>query len=170
MKKFVGNALAMLLLVSASSAILVGNNIPLRAQEISPEHVAAAKKTIVATNSTQKLNDILPAAAANLAGRMIESRPDIEAQITLFVNESALELAPRRGDLEKEVALIYARIFSEDELQQITEFFTTKAGEKFLTELPLIVREMGKASNVWGTGINRDLSKNVQEKIDAAGL
>ncbi len=170
MEKFIGNALAVLLLVSVSSVILVGNNIPLRAQEISPEHIAAAKKAIATTNATDNLNDILPRAAANLAGQLIESRPDIEAQITLFVNESALELAPRRGDLEKEVAMIYARIFSEEELQQITEFFSTKAGGKFLTELPLIVREMGRASNVWGTGINRDLTKKVQEKIDAAGL
>ncbi|MCF6322072.1 MAG: DUF2059 domain-containing protein [Rhizobiaceae bacterium] len=170
MRRIVGKAIAISMFVAASFAVVVVSNAPLQAQEISEEHIAAAKKAISATSGTEQLNGILPAAADNLAGQLIASRPDLEAQITDFVNESALELAPRRGDLEKEVAMIYARVFSEEELLKISEFFSTTPGQKFLTELPLIIREMGKASNLWGTGINRDLSKKVQEKLDAAGL
>jgi hypothetical protein len=79
---------------------------PIRAQELSESHLAAAKKVIATTNSTAKLNDILPTAAIRLVGPMISNRPDLESQISLFVNESALELAPRRGDLQVEVAKI----------------------------------------------------------------
>jgi len=140
------------------------------AQELSDAHLSAAKKAIITTNATSKLNDILPTAAARLTGQLIGNRPDIETEITIIVNETAIELAPRRGDLEKEVVKIYARIFSEDELSTIDSFFSTKAGEKFLTELPLVVREIEKASRVWATGINRDLSQKVLENMKAQGL
>jgi hypothetical protein len=143
---------------------------PIRAQELSESHLAAAKKVIATTNSTAKLNDILPTAAIRLVGPMISNRPDLESQISLFVNESALELAPRRGDLQVEVAKIYGRIFKEQELLEINKFFATDAGAKFLIQLPLVVREIDKASRVWGTGIRRDLARSVNKKMRDAKL
>jgi len=140
------------------------------AQEISESHMQAAKKAISSTKSTVKLNEILPETARRLAEQMIGSRPDIANEIADIVNEAAIELAPRRGDLEKEVAKIYARIFSESELSEIAAFFATTAGDKFLTELPLVVREVERASRIWGTGIARDLAEKVDEKMKAAKL
>ena len=159
-------------------AILVGGSLMVmpvmdqsaRAQEISESHLEAAKKAIATTNSTAKLNDILPTAATRLIGQMISNRPDLESHITVFVNEAALELAPRRGDLQVEVAKIYARIFKEEELKEISDFFATEAGAKFLTQLPLVVREIDKASRVWGTGISRDLASAVRKKMEDAKL
>ncbi len=167
MKKNVAYILSMITVTLMAGMMSV---LPLQAQELSQSHLAAAKKAIKATSSTSKLNDILPTAAARLTGQLIGNRPDIETQITLIVNESALELAARRGDLEKEAEKIYARIFTEEELLKISEFFSTEAGQKFLTELPLVIREIDKASRIWGTGITRDLSTMVNEKMKAANL
>ncbi len=160
--------IALLVATLFSMAIIVGQ--PVGAQELSQSHLDAAKKAISVTNATAKLNDILPTAALRLAGRLISNRPDIEAQISEIVNETALELAPRRGDLQKEVASIYGRIFTEEELSAISIFFATDTGQKFLNELPLVVREVEKASRVWGTGVNRDLVQTVRKKLKAANL
>lgn len=167
MKNFIGKKLP-LVAVALFSVVLAGA--PVNAQELSESHIAAAKSAIKATNATGKLNDILPTAAARLTGSLIGNRPDIETEITLIVNETAIELAARRGDLQKEAEKIYARIFSEEDLVGISEFFSTDAGQKFLKELPLVIREVEKASRVWGTGINRDLAKTVNDKMKAAGL
>ena len=141
-----------------------------QAQEMSESHLNEAKRAIIATNATVKLNDILPRAATTLTERMISNRPDIDEKISQIVNETALELAPRRGDLEKEVAKIYARVFSEAELVDIGKFFDTDTGKKFLEELPLAIRQIDRASRIWGTGINRDLVQKVNEKMRAAKL
>ena len=143
---------------------------PVNAQEFPEAHIAAAKTAIKATESTDELNEILPRAAVRMSDQLIGTRPDIADQIQVIVNEAAIELAPRRGDLEKEVAQIYARVFTQEDLQNIAEFFSTEAGKKFITELPIIVREIDKASRIWGTGINRDLNQKVREKMQAAGL
>lgn len=161
-------AIAMLLALSLTAITSISQMAS--AQEISESHIQVAKKAIAATKSTDKLNDILPEAAGRLAEQMIGSRPDIANEIADIVNETAIELAPRRGDLEKEVAKIYARIFTEKELSEIAAFFATTAGDKFLTELPLVVREVERASRIWGTGIARDLAQKVDEKMKAAKL
>jgi len=158
------------ILVAGSLMMMPVIDQSVQAQEISESHLEAAKKAIATTNSTAKLNDILPTAATRLIGQMISNRPDLESHITVFVNEAALELAPRRGDLQVEVAKIYARIFKEQELEQISDFFATEAGAKFLTQLPLVVREIDKASRVWGTGISRDLASAVRKKMEDAKL
>ncbi|MCP4072602.1 MAG: DUF2059 domain-containing protein [Hyphomicrobiales bacterium] len=158
------------LLVAASLSMMTIIGQPVDAQELSQSHMDAAKKAISVTKATVKLNDILPTAALQLAGRLISNRPDIESQISQIVNETALELAPRRGDLQKEVASIYGRIFTEEELTAISVFFATDSGQKFLKELPLVVREVEKASRVWGTGINRDLAQTVRKKLTDANL
>ena len=139
------------------------------AQDFPQTHIDAAKATINVTGSTQKLNEILPRSIVSLTDRLIGNRPDIADEISTIVNETAIELASRRGDLENEAAKIYARVFSEEQLQNISEFFGTESGKKFLSELPLVIREIDKASRVWGNGINRDLNQKVQEKMKAAG-
>ena len=159
-----------LLLLAGFLGLALTANRAAFAQDFAPGHLEAAKRAIATTSATAKLNDILPAAAGRLIDQLIASRPDIEAEISNLVNESALELAPRRGDLEKEAAKIYARIFNEAELTQIDAFFATDTGQKFLTELPIVVREVDKAARIWGTGINRDLAQNVREKLKAAKL
>ena len=140
------------------------------AQEASESHLEAARRTIKASGSTNRLDGILPQMAENAKNEMIRTQPDKDTIITEIVDTAAIELAPRRGDLENEVAQIFARVFTEDELKVIADFFLTEAGKKFLTESPIVVREIDRASRVWGNGINRDLNKKVGEKLKEAGL
>ncbi len=143
---------------------------PAWGQEPTPAHLTAARSVISATEATADLDQILPATMAALMATLIQNRPDIEAQITEIVTDAALELAPRRGDLENEVAQIYARMFTIEELNAIAAFFSTEAGQKFLNEAPTAIGEIDAAAQVWTTGIRRDLTASVRAKLQEAGL
>ena len=140
------------------------------AQEISKEHLTASKRAINASRSTRQLDEILPRLAANFKSELIRNNPDQEAQISLIVDEAAISLASRRGDLENEAAQIFARVFTIDELKAIAEFYESDAGKKFLEQSPLVLREIQRASQVWGNGMQRDLGEAVQKKLVEAGL
>lgn len=140
------------------------------AQEATESHLTAAKQAMQATGATSRLDGILLEVASFTKAGLIATRPDIEAQITQLVDEAAISLAPRRGPLENEVAEIYAKIFTEQELNTIAEFFGSEAGKKFLSETPFLFRQVDEASKVWRTGITRDLSRLVQEKLREEGL
>ena len=81
--------------------------------------------------------------------------------ITSKVDEKALELASRRADLEKEAALAYARVFSEEDLHAIASFYTSPTGLKLLADGPIVTREVMKAADIWQRGVARDLAQNV---------
>ncbi len=138
-----------------------------QAQDATPEHLAAARAAIAAIGATNQFDAILPQAADALKGEMIQKDPNLEALITSTVDNEVLALAARRTDLEKEAALVYAKVFTEADLKAISDFYNTEAGKKLIKEGPIATRGLIDAANIWQAGIARDLAKNVGEKIKA---
>ncbi len=156
--------------IALATAMLSLAVLPSAAQEFSESHIAAAKRAINASDSTERFDDILPTIAQNAKAELIRTRPDQELQITTIVDEAALALAPRRADLENEIAELFARTFAEDELNMIADFYESEVGQKFLRESPILIREMNRSSQVWANGVRRDLARMVREKLTEAGF
>jgi len=146
--------------VSAASARAADDN-------ITESHLKAARAAIAAIHITDPFDNILPTISMQLKTTMIQGSPNYEELINDVVDEQALKFASRRADLEKEAALIYAKAFSEDELNQIATFYTTPAGQKLLKYGPLSIRELSKAGDIWAAGISRDMSKATEDELDA---
>jgi hypothetical protein len=140
------------------------------AQEISESHLSAARDAMTSARTTERFDSILPRIAAEAKAELIRNRPDQEAKLTELVDEVAISLASRRGDLETEVATVFAKAFSEEELTEIAAFYNSETGKKFLKESPIVIREMTNASRVWGGGLKRDMQIAIQEKLTEAGL
>lgn len=135
------------------------------AQDISDSHLAAARAALEAIDATDQFDNILLNAATQIKSELIGNNPDRQTEISDMVDERALALAPRRGDLENEVARVYAKLFTEEELQQIGQFYNSEAGKKLLAQGPLATREMVGAAEVWSNGIVRDLRESAIEGI-----
>jgi hypothetical protein len=154
-----GRAAALAIVMSGAVSVSA------QAQEIPEAHMAAARDAIASLNVTDRFDNILPNMAEALKGQFIQSSPNFQEQINAIVDEEALALAPRRADLEKEAATIYAKSFSVDELKTISTFFTTEAGKKLLNNQPLVARELGRAAEIWANGISRDLNTQATAKL-----
>ncbi|CDN47864.1 DUF2059 domain-containing protein [Neorhizobium galegae] len=152
---------------AAAVAILFSGafTVSARAQEVSEAQLAAARDAIAALNVTDRYDNILPNLAERLKAQFIQASPNFQGQISNVVDEQALVLAPRRADLEKEAATIYAKSFSVDELKSISTFFNTETGKKLLTNQPLVSRELTKAAEIWANGVSRDLTNQSSEKL-----
>ena len=160
---------AKLAIAAAVAATLV---VPgqLSAQEISDGHKAAARSAITALRATDPFDAILPIAAESLKTRLISNNPDLENEISGIVDEQTLALVSRRANLENEAALIYAEVFSEEELRQIADFYATEAGQKLIQNGPAVAQEVSGAAGIWRRGIERDLLENVIAKMNEGGL
>jgi hypothetical protein len=142
----------------------------LSAQELSPSHLKASKQALAASEATSQFDRILPSVAGKMKTDIIASRPDLADIVSLIIDEEALKLAARRGDLENESAAIYGRSFTEEELNQISAFYQSSAGQKLLKDAPVLTRELNKASKIWGAGIVRDLNQAVTKRLKEKGI
>ena len=152
-------------LVVAASAI-VFFSLPAQAQEISEDHLKASRAAVAAIKATDPFDAILPQAAAVLKQQLIQKNPDMQEVIINTVDEKTIALASRRADLEKEAALAYAKVFSAEDLNAIAAFYNSAAGQKLLSEGPIVVRELGKAADIWQRGVTRDLAAEVGKSLD----
>lgn len=141
---------------------------PVQAQDISETHLDAAHQAIAAIRATEQFDAILPNAARALKAELIQKNPDLQEIIIETVDETAIALASRRADLEREAALAYARVLSEEQLNQIAEFYNSEAGKKLIEVGPIATREVIQAAEIWQRGIARDLAAQTAEKLAAA--
>ena len=136
------------------------------AQEISEDHVAAARTAIAALGSTDQFDAIIPGTAEQLKTNLIRANADLQEIISATVDEEALKIVPRRGDLEKEAAQIYAKSFTKEELMAIADFYSSATGKKLIENGPLVIREVTKAAEIWSAGVARDLNVNVNAALE----
>ncbi len=137
-----------------------------RADDVSEEQIAAARATIQSLNLTNAFDRILPNLAEQLKAQLIQASPNFTDVITATVDEKALSLATRRGDLEREAARIYANTFTLDELKAISAFYQSDVGKKLLKDGPVATREMMNAADIWASGISRDLAKESDAALE----
>ena len=160
---------SVLRIVRAASAIALLSFVPIASSaEITPEHLAAARAAIAAIKATDQFDAILPQAADALKGEMIQKDPNLESTISAAVDEEVLKLASRRADLEAEAARAYANIFTVEELNAISSFYSSDVGKKLIEQGPLATRKVIEAAKIWQTGIGRDLAESVAKKVKAA--
>lgn len=156
--------------LAAASIIVSGLGFGLSAHAqdaaVSEEQLKAARAAISAINATVQYDAILPALAEQLKNQLIQAQPNFQNEISTAVDDQALTLATRRGDLEKEAATIYAKTFSVDELNAITAFYSSPAGKKLLSDGPIASRELNKAADIWAAGISRDLAKETDKVLE----
>lgn len=150
-----------------ATVAFVAGAAPAFAQTISDSHLKAARSAISALKATEQFDVILPQAAAALKSELIQKDPNLQDVINQTVDEKALELASRRGDLEREAALAYARTFSEENLNAIATFYTSEPGMALLANGGNLIREVTQAADIWQRGLARDLAQAVAEAIQA---
>jgi len=152
--------------VFAATALLIAAA-PAFSQEIAESHLKAARSAITALRVTEQFDNVLPQAAAALKAELIRTSPDMVQVIGQTVDEKALGFAARRGDLEREAANIYARMFTEPQLNEISAFYASDTGKKLLEDAPILGRELGQAAQIWQRGLARDLAEAVGEQLDS---
>jgi hypothetical protein len=142
---------------------------PLLAQEISQSHLAAALDVVAATTATRSFDTRLPQIANEVANRLIRSRPDLHKEISDAVQATALKLAVRRKDLDIDVARVYAKAFTEDELKSIAAFLGSPAGQKYQEDGPKVFADTFEAVQRWADRLGGELLDKTKEELKRQG-
>ncbi|WP_346912666.1 DUF2059 domain-containing protein [uncultured Roseibium sp.] len=144
-------------------------------EQISEAQLEAARSVVVANKALNAFDEILPLMAEQTRTIFIQADPIRSEEVSALTNEVALQLAPKRKDLNEMIYNIWARRFTVEELQQLAEFYNSPLGQKLATETPSITALSIGAARQWQdqistemVGLVRDeLQKRDQAKADA---
>ncbi len=153
------------------AALLLGAALvsPVSAQEVSQSHLEAALAAVQSAGAARGFDSVLPALAERVKSRLIRVRPDIHQEISATVENVALALAARRADLDRAVATIWARAFTEDELVTIAEFYKSPTGQKFAEIGPTVIQEALQSVESWSTRIGEEMYERAREELAKQG-
>ncbi len=159
--------------VAIATAILLSPFVvPLsaNAQEQSPEHIALAVEVVKSAGATRGFDNVLPRLANQVINRLIVMRPDLHKEIAAAAEAAAVKLAVRRSELDTEVGRIWAKNFTEPELQSLLAFYTSDAGKKFSEIGPRMVSESFQAVDRWSARVGEELLDKTREELKNQGI
>ncbi len=158
MSKFLG----VLLFLLSTLAIQV------HAQEtMTPDRKDQVKKLLDVTGALNMARSMSAAAVKQLANRIKKARPNIPAdtvdEIASEVNRTFSEVLAAEGGLVDALSALYAKYYSEEEINALITFYETPLGKKMATVAPRFYQE----ASVIGQRFTRGLTPLLAERIKA---
>ena len=138
-------------------------------QEFSESYLDAAKRASSNAPISKDLDTVLPLLAQRVQTRLVSLRPDLHVEINATVQAVALELVVRRAELEDAIALAWARIFTEEELEQIAAFYNSPAGKKFVEIGPELGTTTLQTVDNWSSRVGEELLDKSREELKKQG-
>jgi hypothetical protein len=152
----------------AASALCILQT-PTLAQEFPESHMAVAHLVAANTPLSKDFDTVLPLLSQRVQNRLISLRPDLHEVISKAVQDVALRLATRRTDLDNAAALLWARAFTEEELDVIAAFYTSPAGKKFVNLGPQLGQATIQAVQNWSNRVGEELLDKAREELKKQG-
>src|SRR5260221_3135926 len=140
------------------------------AQEITASHLAVALDVVKSAKASGGFENVLPLLAEQVENKLIRVRPELNKEIVAAVEDAALKLSSRRADLDNDVARIWAKAFTEEELQTIATFYKTSAGQKFADVGAQVVSESYQAVGHWSDRVGEELLQKSRDGLKAQGI
>ena len=157
-------------IVAACLAIYLFAAGPALPQSSSPsDAMAAARELLTTIRFIDQFKAVLPIIAQNLKPAIVQNRPEAEREFDAVMPKLMEGMGTRLNELAEQTAVIYANNFSADELRQITAFFRTPTGVKYLEKLPLITQQSMAAGQSFGQSVAIELRNRITDEMQKRG-
>jgi hypothetical protein len=127
----------------------------------SPENLAAARELIEVIKPADQFKAILPNLFQNFKVAIVQNRPDIEKQYDAMIPVFEQSAQKHLNELTDTIVAIYARNFTVDELHDITAFYRSPTGRKFIERQAAVSRESLAAGQQFGQAVANDVQQQM---------
>jgi uncharacterized protein len=114
---------------------------PAHAQEPSKVAIAAAREVITTKGGAQMFNPITHGVVETVKDSYLRTNPNLSRELNDVALTIHNEIEANQSALLDEVAKIYARHFTEQELKNLLVFYKTPLGQKWAREEPVAIEE-----------------------------
>ncbi len=177
MKNFVFNWLPKFSSIFKSISILVlgitlsfGALVPAQAQELSPDHLALARKYVDLTDKSQIYERALIQTGINSMRTILSQNPEITDQVGEAIGEVIKFYSGEKDELFDQFARIYALKFTMEELNVITTFYETEIGMKLTEVNSSINEELSAVMQIFQINLNTEFFAKVRAELRAKGI
>ena len=153
----------------AAIVVMLMGAAPVSAQAPSAETMAAAREVVSVARMTDQFKQLMPILMQQFKPVVAQGRADVEKDYDAVVPQILNAMNERLTELSELMASVYARHFSAAELRDLTAFYRTPTGQKFISEQPAVAREGMQAGQQFAQVIGADLQKRIVDELRKRG-
>jgi len=160
-------------LVLATTLLLLVRPAPSLAQkapDVDPATVAAARALMDAAGATRQFDAVVPALAQQMTSIFIQQQPAHEKTIREAFAGVVVRMSERKDELLVEIAKLYAHEFSLADLQELTRFFTSDVGKRFVDKQLIILPRSMAIGQKWGARIGGEVDAEMRKELRKRGV
>lgn len=143
---------------------------PARAEELTEEKRRDVERYLELSGNRALAQQMLQAYVKQSVGWVKKMRPDIPpASMPAVERDLSAFLAERvggKGGLMEQLAPVFAKHFSHDEVRQLLAFYESPVGRKAVGLMPRLVKEGGDVAQRMGIGLIPELNRRVNEVLE----
>ncbi len=162
-----------LALIAASILVLAislcGRPAAAQAPSPPPDAMAAARELVTASRAADQLKTLLPLIMQQLKPAIVQGRPEVARDFDAVMPQLIESANARSEAFAEATAVIYANNFTADELRQVTAFYRSPVGQKFLEKMPAIAQESLAMGQKFGQALAGDLRNRIIEELRKRG-
>jgi uncharacterized protein len=125
--------------------------------------VAAARELIQAKGGGAMFEPVIPGVVESTKNTLMPTNPNLTRELNEVSAQLRKEYEAKKAELVYEVAIVYAKHFTEQELKDLVIFYRTPLGQKMLKEEPIALDESLKRAQDWSI----DFSETVMGRFRA---
>ena len=156
-------------LLLAGAIAVSGMSVARAQQEISPEHLAAARSYVDMTDGAAVYENELIEIGLNTMRVLVQQDPALTDPVIEAIDAAYAEYLDRKSELYNQFARIYAMRFTQEELEEILAFYNGEVGQKLLANNPGINQDLQIVLGVWKNNTESEFLARVRAILREEG-
>ena len=133
------------------------------------ERLAAAKQVMKDAGMANQVDRIVPLVFGNMKQILQKAHPKLKKELDAVFTALADEFSKRKDEVIDDIAKLYSERFTEKELKEISQFYRSEVGQKFVRSIPELAARGAELGRNWGQRIGQDLLKRVRAEMKKRG-
>lgn len=161
-------------LVAMAAVLALLSGLPVRAADAvdaSDSRLAAAMDFLEATNAKATMTTVIDSMTPLFLGQFRTQNPALsDTAVQQFQSAFQEEMTASLNDVVMAIARVYEQHFTEDELRKLTAFYASDVGKKYISNVPLIIKESVPIGAAWGREAGARAAQRAAERLRANGV
>ena len=142
---------------------------PARSQTPSPDTIAAARELLVTLGGADQIKATMAIVMKSLKPAIVQNRLEVERDFDAMLPLVLESFNTRMNEVIDQIAAVYARTFTADELREAVAFYRGPTGQKIVQKLPALLQESMAVGQRFGQSIGSELRDRMMDELRKRG-
>ncbi len=144
-------------------------SLPAQAQELSPDHIALARKYVDLSYKITTFEQTLVQTGIDVSDAIVKQDPSLKEASNKAIGDAISYFATQKDEVLNQFARVYALHFSMDDLKELNAFYETPVGQKLAMEQSKIDQQIVTLFSLYESNMRKEFYARVRADLIAQG-